>query len=160
MKDFPDDFNAPNEVSGIRAKLRDCHHVVVTGSNNSRYLETALAAIKGMDYNYKRSVEMHTSSDWRHIDPEDVDLVLCRDPFGGFSYDERKAKAMGDIFHSMIYSTKAANGDKTLDIVIVTDLKIFEECKMHHGHEILDEVVKVFTDTSSTQPADLTIGIL
>ncbi|XP_060554959.1 uncharacterized protein LOC132715883 [Ruditapes philippinarum] len=158
MKDFPDDFNAPNEVTDIRAKLRDCHHVLVAGCNNSRYFETALAAIKGMDYNYKRSVEMHTSSDWRHIDPEDVDLVLCRDPFGGVSYDESKAKAMDDIFTSMMHSTKTDNGDKTLDIVIVTDLNILEECKMHHDHEFLDEVVKVFTDTSSTQPADLTIG--
>ncbi|XP_060598384.1 uncharacterized protein LOC132752119 isoform X2 [Ruditapes philippinarum] len=158
MKDFPDDFNAPNEVSGIRAILRDCHHVVVTGCNNSRYFETALAAIKGMDYNYKRSVAMDTSSDWRHIDPEDVDLVLCRDPFGGISYNESKAKAMDDIFKSMLHSTKRDNGDKALDIVIVTDLKILEECKMHHDHEILEEVVKVFTKTSSAQPADLTIG--
>ncbi|XP_060601585.1 uncharacterized protein LOC132754861 isoform X9 [Ruditapes philippinarum] len=158
MKELSDDFNPPNEMTDIRAKLRDCHHVVVTGGNNSRYFETALAAVKGMDYNYKRSVEMHTSSDWRHIDPKDVDLVLCRDPFGGFSYDESKAKAMDDIFKSMMYSTKKNNGDKALDIVIVTDLKILEECKLHHDHEILEEVVKVFTKTSSAQPADLTIG--
>ncbi|XP_060585321.1 uncharacterized protein LOC132741210 isoform X6 [Ruditapes philippinarum] len=158
MKELSGDFNPPSEVTDIRAKLRDGHHVVVTGCNNSRYFETALAAIKGMDYNYKRCVEMHTSSDWRHIDPEDVDLVLCRDPFGRISYDESKAKAMDDIFKSMMHSTKRDSSDKALDIVIVTDLKIFEECKMHHDHELLDEVVKVFTDTSSTQPADLTIG--
>ncbi|XP_060585314.1 uncharacterized protein LOC132741209 [Ruditapes philippinarum] len=98
MKELSGDFNPPSEVTDIRAKLRDGHHVVVTGCNNSRYFETALAAIKGMDYNYKRCVEMQTSSDWRHIDPEDVDLVLCRDPFGRISYDESKAKAMDDIF--------------------------------------------------------------
>ncbi|XP_060604021.1 uncharacterized protein LOC132756894 isoform X3 [Ruditapes philippinarum] len=158
MKELSDEFNPPNEMTEIRSKLRDCHHVVVTGCNNSRYFETALAAVKGMDYNHKRSVEMHTSSDWRHIDPEDVDLVLCRDPFGRISYDESKAKAMDDIFKSMMHSTKRDNGDKALDIVIVSDLKILEECKMHHDHELLDEMVKVFTDTSSTQPADLTIG--
>ncbi|XP_060600203.1 uncharacterized protein LOC132753719 isoform X2 [Ruditapes philippinarum] len=158
MKELSGDFNPPSEVTEIRAKLRNYHHVVVTGCNNSRYFQTALAAIRGMDYNYKRSVEMHTSSDWRHIDPQNVDLVLCRDPFGGFSYDESKTKAMEDIFKSMMHSTKRDNGDKALDIVIVTDLNILEECKMHHDHEILDEVVKVFTDTSSAQPADLTIG--
>ncbi|XP_060558532.1 uncharacterized protein LOC132718814 isoform X2 [Ruditapes philippinarum] len=158
MKELSDDFNPPSEMTDIRAKLRNSHHVVVTGCNNSRYFETALASVKGMDYNYKRSVEMHTSSDWRHIDPTDVDLVLCRDPFGGFSYDESKAKAMDDIFKSMMHSTKRNNGDKALDIVIVTDLKILEECKLHHDHEILEEVVKVFTKTSSAQPADLTIG--
>ncbi|XP_060597219.1 uncharacterized protein LOC132751115 isoform X3 [Ruditapes philippinarum] len=158
MKELSDDFNPPSEVTDIRAKLRDCHHVLVTGCNNSRYFETALAAIKGMDYNYKRCVEMHTSSDWRHIDPEDVDLVVCRDPFGRISYDNSKAKAMDDIFKSMMHSTKRDNGDKALDIVIVTDLNILEECKLHYDHELLDEVVKVFTDTSSTQPADLTIG--
>jgi hypothetical protein len=160
MKELSGDFNQPSEVTDIRVKLRDCHHVVVTGCNNSRYFETALAAIKGMGYNYKRSVEMHDSSDWRHIDPEDVDLVLCRDPFGGFSYDESKSKAMEDTFKSMLHSTKRDNGDKALDIVIVTDLNILAECKMHHDHEILDEVVMVFTETSSEQPADLTIGIL
>ncbi|XP_060601586.1 uncharacterized protein LOC132754861 isoform X10 [Ruditapes philippinarum] len=158
MKELTDDFNPPNEVTDIRAKLRDCHHVVVTGCNNSRYFETALAAVKGMDYNHKRRVEMHTSSDWRHIDPEDVDLVICRDPFGRISYDESKAKAMEDIFTSMKHSTKSDNGDKALDIVIVTDLKILQECKLRHDHEILDEVVKVFTDTSASQPADLIIG--
>ncbi|XP_060586230.1 uncharacterized protein LOC132741971 [Ruditapes philippinarum] len=93
MKELPGDFNPPNEVTDIRAKLRDCHHVVVTGYNKSRYFETALAAIKGMGYNYKRSVQMLTSSDWRHIDPEDVDLVVCTDPFGGYSYDEIKAQS-------------------------------------------------------------------
>ncbi|XP_060600204.1 uncharacterized protein LOC132753720, partial [Ruditapes philippinarum] len=158
MKELSGDFNPPSEVTDIRAKLRNFHHVVVTGCNNSRYFETALAAIKGIDYNYQRSVEMHTSSDWRHIDPQDVDLVLCRDPFGGFSYDESKTKAMEDIFKSMMHSTKRDNGDKALDIIIITDLNIFEECKMHHDHEILDEVVKVFIETSSAQPADLTIG--
>ncbi|XP_060601580.1 uncharacterized protein LOC132754861 isoform X4 [Ruditapes philippinarum] len=158
MKELTDDFNPPNEVTDIRTNLRDCHHVVVTGCNNSRYFETALAAVKGMDYNHKRSVEMHTSSDWRHIDPEDVDLVLCKDPFGRISYDESKAKAMEDIFTSMKHSTKSDNGDKALDIVMVTDLKILQECKMRHDHEILDEVVKVFTDTSASQPADLIIG--
>ncbi|XP_060601576.1 uncharacterized protein LOC132754861 isoform X2 [Ruditapes philippinarum] len=157
MKELSDDFKPPNEMTDIRAKLRDCHHVVVTGCNNNRYFETALAAIKGMDYNIKRSVEMHTSSDWRHINPEDVDLVLCIDPFGRLFYDESKAKAMEDIFKSMIHSTKKDDGDKALDIVIVTDLNILQECKMHHDHELLDKVVKVFTDTSSTQSADLTI---
>ena len=160
MKELPDGFYAPKEVTDIRSKLRKYHRVVVAGSNNSRYLETALTAIRGMDYNYKRSVEMYTSSDWLHIDPDDVDLVVCRNPFGNFSYDEGKAKAMADIFNSMMHSTRGEDGDKTLDIIIVTDLKILEECKMHYEHDILEEVVKVFTDTSSAEPADLTTGIL
>ncbi|XP_053391028.1 uncharacterized protein LOC128553862 isoform X2 [Mercenaria mercenaria] len=156
MKELPDSFNAPVEENDIRTKLRDNHYVVVTGSYNSRYFETALAAIKGMDYNYKRSVEMHKSSDWRHIDPEDVDFVLCRDPFGNFSYDESKAKAMADIFNSMMHTTKG-DENKTIDLVIVTDLKILTECKKYHDHDILEEIVKVFDDTSESRPADLTL---
>ncbi|XP_053391879.1 uncharacterized protein LOC128554620 isoform X1 [Mercenaria mercenaria] len=157
MNELPEDFNAPSEVADIRTKLRNNHYVVVTGSYNRLYFETALAAIKGMGYNYKRSVEMHESSDWRHIDPEDVDFVLCRNPFGSFSYDENKAKAMADIFNSMMHTTKG-DENKTLDLVIVTDLTILTECKQYHDHDILEEIVKVFDDTSESRPADLTLG--
>ncbi|XP_053392245.1 uncharacterized protein LOC128554937 [Mercenaria mercenaria] len=156
LKEFPDSFNAPSEVADIRTKLRDNHRVIVTGSDNSRYFETTLAAIKGMNYNYKRSVEMHKSSDWRHIDPEDVDLVLCINPFGSFSYDENKAKSMADIFNSMMHTTKE-DGDRCLDIVMITDSKILAVCKQLHDHDILEDVVKVFDDTSETHPADLTL---
>ncbi|XP_053382765.1 uncharacterized protein LOC123540354 isoform X2 [Mercenaria mercenaria] len=156
MKELPADFSAPSEVADIRTKLRDNHYVVVSGSYNSRYFETALAAIKGMGYNYKRSVEMHKSSDWRHIDPEDVDLVLCRNPFGSISYDENKSKSMADIFNNMKHTTKG-DDDKTLDIIMVTDSKILAECKQFHDHDILENVVKVFDDTSETHPADLTL---
>ncbi|XP_053382838.1 uncharacterized protein LOC128546052 isoform X2 [Mercenaria mercenaria] len=157
MNELPEDFSAPSEVVDIRTKLRNNHYVVVTGSYNSRYFETALAAIKGMDYNYKRCVEMHESSDWRHIDPEDVGFVLCRNPFGSFSYDENKAKAMADIFDNMKHTTKG-DENKTLDLVIVTDLTVLAECKRYHDHDILEEIVKVFDDTSESQPADLTLG--
>ncbi|XP_053382840.1 uncharacterized protein LOC123539750 isoform X2 [Mercenaria mercenaria] len=156
MNELPEDFNAPSEVVDIRTKLRNNHYVVVTGSYNSRYFDTALAAIKGMDYNYKRCVEMHESSDWRHIDPEDVGFVLCRNPFGSFSYDENKAKAMADIFDNMKHTTKG-DENKTLDLVIVTDLTVLTECKNYHDHDILEEIVKVFDDTSESQPADLTL---
>ncbi|XP_053391025.1 uncharacterized protein LOC128553860 isoform X2 [Mercenaria mercenaria] len=156
IKDLPDNFSAPEKVSDIRTKLRDNHHVVVTGSYNSRYFETALAAIKGMDYDYKRSVEMHKSSDWRHIDPEDVDLVLCRNPFGNLSYDIDKSKSMADIFNSMMHTTKG-DDEKTLDIIMVTDSAILAKCKQFHDHGILEDVVKVFDDTSETHPADLTL---
>ncbi|XP_053392244.1 uncharacterized protein LOC128554936 [Mercenaria mercenaria] len=155
MKELPEGFNAPSEVADIRTKLRDSHHVIVTGSDNSRYFETTLAAIKGMDYNYKRSVEMHESSDWRHIDPKDVDLVLCRNPFGSFSYDGNKAKSMDDIFNRMMHTTKG-DGDNSLDIIMITDSKILAECKQFHDHDILEDVVKVFDNTSETHPVDLT----
>ncbi|XP_053392246.1 uncharacterized protein LOC128554938 [Mercenaria mercenaria] len=156
IKELPDNFSASVEVSDIRTKLRDNHHVIVTGSYNSRYFETALAAIKGMDYDYKRSVEMHTSSDWRHIDPEDVDLVLCRNPFGNLSYDGDKSKSMADIFNSMMHTTKG-DDNKTLDIIMVTDSAILAKCKQFHDHNIFEDVVNVFDDTSETHPADLTL---
>ncbi|XP_045181235.2 uncharacterized protein LOC123540347 [Mercenaria mercenaria] len=155
IKELPDTFNAPSEVADIRTKLRDNHCVIVTGSDNSRYFETTLAAIKGMNHNHKRSVEMNKSSVWRHIDPEDVDLVLCRNPFGNFSYDENKAKSMADIFNSMMHTTKG-DGGKSLDIIMITDSKILAECKQFHDHDILEDVVKVFDDTSETHPVDLT----
>ncbi|XP_053398371.1 uncharacterized protein LOC123551372 [Mercenaria mercenaria] len=155
IKEVPARSISVKECADIRTKLRDKHHVVVTGSYNSSYTETAIAAVKGMHYDIKRSVEMSISLDWRHIDPENVDLVFCRNPFGSLSYDESKAKGIVDMFNNMIRTTKR---NRPLDIVIVTDFQILKKLKEYHDHELLEEVVKVFGDTSETQPADLTLG--
>ncbi|XP_053405824.1 uncharacterized protein LOC123535957 isoform X2 [Mercenaria mercenaria] len=91
--EIPDDFNAPNETDSIKEKLRDNHLAIVAGQNNSLYVAAALTAVKDMGYNEKRCVEMQSSSDWSHVDPEDVEFVLCCDPFGREAYNEEKAKA-------------------------------------------------------------------
>lgn len=157
MSELPKTFSAPAEADNIRTQLRDKHHVVVTGCCNSRYFETALAAIKEMGYNNKRCVLMQKPSDWRHIDPEDVDFVLCKDPFGSITFDGRKSKGMADIFNSMKHTADSESG-KGIDILISTDIAIFEECKGQYSHDILDEEVSVFQPTTEQQPADLTTG--
>ncbi|XP_053379126.1 uncharacterized protein LOC123543237 [Mercenaria mercenaria] len=155
-EDLPANFDSPPEVADIKTKLRDVHHVVVTGFRDTRYLETALAAIHSMKYNHNRCVEMRDSSDWRHVDPEEVDLVLCREPFGDFTFDEKRTKSMADIFSNMLQTARASDGSKHLDIVIVCDVELLQQVSNVHGHDILEEVVQVYQPTSETTPADLT----
>ncbi|XP_053382892.1 uncharacterized protein LOC123540541 isoform X2 [Mercenaria mercenaria] len=152
-------FDPPSEVADIRTLLRDKHHVVVAGSFSSRYLETALFAITTMDYTEGRCVEISTSSDWRHIDPEDVDLVLLKDPFGKDYYESSKAKGIADVFNNMLQTSKEDTNAGRIDIILVTEIGILAEVRKQHDHDILDVFVNVFDATTEKQPADLTLEI-
>ncbi|XP_045185535.2 uncharacterized protein LOC123543534 [Mercenaria mercenaria] len=151
-----DSFSAPREVLEIQRKLKEKHYVVIAGSYNSQCSEIAFATVKEMSYNYKRCVEIHRPSDWRLISPEDVDLVICRDPFGSTSYDESKASSMAENFDRMLQLTKE-NGDETIHIVIITDFIVLGEVKQKHAHDILEDVVNVFGAATKEHPADLTL---
>ncbi|XP_053405397.1 uncharacterized protein LOC123543101 isoform X2 [Mercenaria mercenaria] len=156
--EIPEDFSAPKETDKIKEKLLHNHLVIVAGQNNSLYAASALTAIKDMGYNEKRCVEMDSSSDWSHVDSEDVEFVLCRDPFGRDEYDEEKAKGMASIFSSIQQTVKEDRDDKKLAILITSDIGVLNECKERHYHDILEEVVTVYYSTSATQPADLTVA--
>lgn len=155
-EDLPEDYVSPPEVSDIRTKLRDVHHVVVTGFNGSRYFEAALAAIKSMNYNQDRCVELRNSSDWRHIDPDEVDFVLCREPFGDFTFDEEKTKSMADIFSSMLQTANDSERNKSFDIMIVTEREILQQVKTYREHDLLEDVVQIYKPTTEMEPVDLT----
>ncbi|XP_053405834.1 uncharacterized protein LOC123566122 [Mercenaria mercenaria] len=155
--EIPDDFSAPKETDKIKEKLLHNHLVIVVGQNNSLYAAAALIAVKDMGYNEKRCVEMQSSSDWSHVDSEDVEFVLCRDPFGRDEYDEEKAKGMASIFSSIQQTVKEDRDDKKLAVLMTSDIGVLIECKERHYHDILEEVVSVYHTTSATQPADLTV---
>ena len=155
-EDLSDNYLNPPEVADINTKLRDAHHVVVTGFDESRYLEAALAAITRMNYNQDRCVELRNASDWRHIDPEEVDFVLCREPFGDFTFDEGKTKDMAYIFNSMLQTAKASKRNKSLDIIIVAERAILQQVKTYRGHDLLGEEVQLNQHTTEFEPADLT----
>ncbi|XP_053405819.1 uncharacterized protein LOC123535957 isoform X1 [Mercenaria mercenaria] len=155
--EIPDDFNAPNETDSIKEKLRDNHLAIVAGQNNSLYVAAALTAVKDMGYNEKRCVEMQSSSDWSHVDPEDVEFVLCCDPFGREAYNEEKAKGMANMFSSIQQTVKEDRDDK-LAVLMTSDIGVLNECKERYYHDILEEVVTVYHSTSASQPADLTVA--
>ncbi|XP_053386753.1 uncharacterized protein LOC128550859 [Mercenaria mercenaria] len=152
-----DCFSASREILEIQRTLKEKHYAVIAGTYNSQCSEIALAAVKGMSYNHKRCVEIHRPSDWRLISPEDVDLVIFRDPFGSTSYDESKASSMAENFDSMLQITKENGGDETIHIVIITDFTVLGEVKQRHDHDILEDVVNVFGAATEEHPADLTL---
>ncbi|XP_045179277.2 uncharacterized protein LOC123538920 [Mercenaria mercenaria] len=156
--EIPDNFDAPPEIDKIKTKLRDSHLVIVAGHSSSLYLATALTAVKDIDYNVKRCAEMQCFSEWSHIDPEDVDFVLCCYPFGRDSYDEEKAKGMAGIFSSVQETVKEECDEKKLDVLIATDIGILNEFKEKHYHDILEDVITLYHSTSEAQPADLTVA--
>ncbi|XP_053405848.1 uncharacterized protein LOC128559023 [Mercenaria mercenaria] len=156
--EIPEDFNAPVETDRIKQKLQDNHLVIVAGQNNSLYVAAALTAVKDMGYNEKRCVEMQNFSDWNHVDPEDVEFVLCCNPFGREAYDAEKAKGMADIFSSIQHTVKEDRDDKNLAVLMTSDIGVLNECKKRYYHDILEEVVTVYHSTSETQPADLTVA--
>lgn len=156
--ELPDNFIPPAEVADIRARLRDKHRVVVTGNEKSRYIETTFFVIKSLKYNLARCVEMSDASDWCHIDPDETDLVLIRDPFGTHAYDENKTQSMLDIFDSLLHAVIPKGDKKILDLIIVTESSCLWEVKALKEHDLLEDVVKLFDTTSESQPADLTRG--
>jgi hypothetical protein len=154
--DLPENFTPPAEIADIRTKLQDSHHVIIAGSRNSLNLATALFVIKDIEYDHNRCVEMTSASEWRHIDPEDVDLVLCRDPFGKPLYDARKASSMVDIFDSIHHAVRPRDGSKHLDLIMVTDVDCLTALKANRDHDLLEEVVLL--STTENHPVDLTAG--
>ena len=99
-------FEPPSEISSIRSELRDKHRVIVAGYGNSKQLETCLYAIKDMGYKLKRCVQITSSTEFSHVCCDDVDLILCTDPFGKDTFDSMKAKGVSDHLDQTLQNTK------------------------------------------------------
>jgi hypothetical protein len=145
-------------VDVIKTELRDKHHVVVTGNCNSRYLDTALYVIRDLDYDMERCVEMNSASDWRHIQPDDVDLVLCRNPFGNYVYDDNKACRMIDIFDDILGAVEATDGENNIDFVIVTNEDCLPKDRKVMAHKLMKEGIKLTDTTTDAQLCNLSGG--
>ena len=144
-----------SEVEDIKTKLQHNHHVVVTAHQGGRSLETSLAAINDLSYYHERCVEMNKASEWTHIDPHDVDLVLYKCTLG--LSDSRKAEEMNKVLKKMYWAAKPSNGKKHIDIVVLFDENALKRFTSMYKLEILAKVVRVSdSPTSEKTPVDLT----
>ncbi|XP_045178139.2 uncharacterized protein LOC123538236 [Mercenaria mercenaria] len=145
--ELPNEFVPTQEIADVKAKLRHNHRVVVTGYGSTRYLQIALEAIKSIHVDIERCVEMTEADDWRHIDPADVDVVLCKFPFGRIELQRDRVEKMINVYDSMMYtSTQENEDDVVLDIVIVSELQILQKAVEYFNHGILkeDDIVRVY----------------
>lgn len=151
------DISCRPEINEIQKRLREKHHVIVTGFDEKWYLEAALAAFKNMNYKLSRCVEMMLWYEWHYINPNDVDLVLCRDPFGDSNYDKKKAKSMTEVIRYMLSQAKESRKPKRVDVIFVTDRSTLNEFQKQYGSKLIfEEVVEVVDSTTESLPADLT----
>ncbi|WAR30757.1 hypothetical protein MAR_033299 [Mya arenaria] len=124
---LPDDFNPPKQIDTIVDNLTTRRFVVVSGHENTVYLQTALKAIKSMKYDENRCVQLTNAADWIHIEPDEISLVLFKDPFGGFFFDKKRSKVMIDELDEIKESR-----ERKYDIVIVT-----RQERLHDVHSTL-----------------------
>ncbi|WAR30624.1 hypothetical protein MAR_033166, partial [Mya arenaria] len=152
-KCLQEDFIPPEEVGTLRQKLEENHLAVVVGYGESAYLSTVLYAIKQSEYEPKLCVLLTDPSDWIHVDPDDVKLVVFKDPFGISECDENKATAMFNKLDDIQNSCE----DSNMDVIIASKGEILNAAMRDLGktHEILEDQIKVYKGISSPSPSDL-----
>ena len=78
-------------MEDVKSKFRHYHRVSITGKGS---LELALTVINDQDIRHDRCVQVTEADECRHVWCDDVDVVLCINPFGKDVYDEKKAMEM------------------------------------------------------------------
>ncbi|WAQ94328.1 hypothetical protein MAR_006799 [Mya arenaria] len=115
-KDLKEDFIPPEEVETIRQKIEENHLAIVVGYGESAYLSTVLYAIKQSEYEPKLCVLLTDPSDWNHVDPDDVQLVVFKDPFGISECDQNK----GTTMFNKLDDKQNSCDDSSLDVIIAS----------------------------------------
>lgn len=130
---LPEEFLARNEeIENIKTKLQH-HRVLISGRDRSTNLSSALWAIKELDYDPDRCAQITRADDWHSVTYEDIDLVLCVDPFGTKIYNSKRADDMAMIFDDVLEET---NADPPINFVIITSTQCLKRFRHTGDHEL------------------------
>ncbi|XP_052760288.1 uncharacterized protein LOC128203070 [Mya arenaria] len=147
------DFSPPEQVVTIRQKLEDDHLAIVIGYGGSAYLSTVLHAIKETEYEPNRCALLTDPSDWIHVDPDDLQLIVFKDPFGSVVFDQNKATAMFNKLEDIQNSCE----DSKLDLIIASKGEILNEAMrvLEQTPDVFDDKIVVYKGTSAPTPSCL-----
>lgn len=144
-----EEYQPPNELEDVKSKFERYHRVVITGKGS---IESAFSVIDDKKIRHDRCVQVSEADECRHVCCDDVDLVLCIDPFGKDNYDEMKATSMTKQFDRLLENTNLAKDDGRIDVIIVSETAPFYEYCMLRDHDILDQVVALNKPTTEADP--------
>ena len=144
-----EEYKPPTEIDDVKSKFQRYHRVVITGKG---CLEAALSVINDQDVSHDRCALVTEPDETRHLYCDDVNLVLCINPFGKNTYDETKATEMTKQFDRMLKNTKLEDIDGRIDVIIVSETTPYLEFCRQHGHDLLDQVVVLDKPTTEEEP--------
>ncbi|WAR30583.1 hypothetical protein MAR_033125, partial [Mya arenaria] len=148
-----EDFYPPDECAEIRRRVAADRFVVITGYGKSFYLRTALYVVKELDeYKQEFCAMISDPTDWKHIEPKELKLVLFNCPFGETEPNKRKTRAMLDILNNVQLTTK--DSECPLVVIVVTQWEIMQTALKSVGshHGLLDEPVKLYKENNEQEP--------
>ncbi|WAR30574.1 hypothetical protein MAR_033116 [Mya arenaria] len=149
-----DGFQPPKEINEIRTRLRNKKFVVIAGHGNSSYIEAALYAIKDLEHNPSNCVLLTSASNWEHIEPGEVELVLIKCPFGEKDFDQAKTKAFLDILDNIQMSIN--DTAETFSVVVVSQTEVLQKALLGcNGHELLEDPVKIYQPNTAESPDNI-----
>ncbi|XP_053378770.1 uncharacterized protein LOC123526276 [Mercenaria mercenaria] len=104
-----------------------------------------------------RCVEIKKLDDWRHVDPEETDLVIYCEPFHDRVVidDPRSRRELCDTFQSMQDSAKMPDKESRVDVVIVSEHSMVEAWKEHNDMQLFEDVVELYRPTAEETPLDV-----
>ncbi|WAR30457.1 hypothetical protein MAR_032999 [Mya arenaria] len=153
LEGFKGDFIPPEQVGTIQQKLEDDHLAIVVGYGESAYLSTVFHAIKEIEYEPNRSALLTDPSDWIHVDPDDVHIVVFKNPFGSVVFDQNKATTM----FNKLEDIKNSCEDSKLDVVIASKGEILDEAMrvIEQRPDVFDDKIVVYKGGSAPTPSSL-----
>ncbi|XP_052789278.1 uncharacterized protein LOC128223876 isoform X2 [Mya arenaria] len=155
-----EDFYPPDECAEIRRRVAADRFVVITGYGKSFYLRTALYVVKELDeYKQEFCAMISDPTDWKHIEPKELKLVLFNCPFGETEPNKRKTRAMLDILNNVQLTTK--DSECPLVVIVVTQWEIMQTALKSVGshHGLLDEPVKLYKENNEQEPEIIDDGV-
>ncbi|XP_052788446.1 uncharacterized protein LOC128223195 [Mya arenaria] len=149
-----DEVQPPKEIDEIRTRLRNEKYVFITGHGNRSYIEAALYAIKDLEQTPSNCVLLSSASNWEHIEPSEVELVLIFCPFGKGDIDHAKTKAFLDILDNIQLSIN--DPAETFSVMIVSQTEVFQKVLVScNRHDLLENPVKIDRPNTAESPDDI-----
>ncbi|XP_052790118.1 uncharacterized protein LOC128224340 [Mya arenaria] len=149
-KELSDKFEPPASFTQVRDYLQKKRHVIVTGTPGRSYLQVALSAIKVIKPTPNVSGEVASVNDWDSIEPSEIKLILCQNPFGDEVFDALKAPPMLDGLKRTLKSVNA--GELTLAIVTRKDVLLQAQVSFGKDNNVLQNIVEPYPETTEDNP--------
>ncbi|XP_052772983.1 uncharacterized protein LOC128211904 [Mya arenaria] len=147
------------DCTEIKNRISTRRIAVITGYGGSHYIHTTAHAIRELNLKEELCTLITDPSDWKHINPMELQLVLFKCPFGDSEPNEEKARVMFDVMDSI---KQTLLDDKcNMFVVVLSQTEVMRAAIEIIGksHDLLEDPVTCHKENTKLDPDIIGQGI-
>ncbi|WAR21095.1 hypothetical protein MAR_015069 [Mya arenaria] len=140
------------DCTEIKNRISTRRIAVITGYGGSHYIHTTAHAIRELNLKEELCTLITDPSDWKHINPMELQLVLFKCPFGDSEPNEEKARVMFDVMDSI---KQTLLDDKcNMFVVVLSQTEVMRAAIEIIGksHDLLEDPVTCHKENTKLDP--------